>query len=128
MIWPLNMLAPVASLISTLCGMPGSLLSNSSTNALPAGASRWFVSNAMFWAEICSGAAAAAELLAGLGSAAAGPDAAGAADDTGAPADGLMSVPGIVDADGAGGAYVKAGAPPPEALVHATATRASAVV
>src|SRR6476659_7702868 len=111
MIWPLNTLAPLASLISTLCGMPASLLSNSSTNAWPAAASRWLVSNAMFCAEMWSVAPVVAGLPPATGTAEAGAVAGATFDSAGPLGDGLMSIPGIVAVDDAGGAYVYPGAP-----------------
>src|SRR6266566_4776603 len=101
MIWPLNRLVPLASLISTLWGMPGSLLSKSSTNAWPAGASRWSVSKAMFRAEMCSTAPVAAGPLGVLDAGVAAPAAGRGADVV----DGLTPMAGIVEGDGTAGAY-----------------------
>src|SRR6478752_943616 len=44
---PLNLTAPVESLISTLCGVDASSLSKSMTNGVSAGAVTWGVVNAM---------------------------------------------------------------------------------
>ena len=79
-IWPLKTLAPEASRISTLCGMPASLLANSSTQGWPAGAASLSVSNWMFWAAMRTVAPAGAVPLDGATADGAGTDGAGAGD------------------------------------------------
>src|ERR1700675_3083797 len=124
MIWPLNLLAPVASLISTLCGTPRSLLANSRTNAWPAGASSWLVSNWIFWAAMRSVEPAAAALPDGPGVADTDPDAGGAVETASALAAGLMSKPAMSAVDGAV-PYTVVGVPAPAAAEQAETTIAS---
>src|SRR3954454_4131608 len=83
---PLNSEAPLASLMSTLCGWPASLLSKWIVNAAPAGALTSFCSNWTPCAEIWTGPAPAPPLAGACDPAAwdaGAPDA--GAPDAGAP-------------------------------------------
>src|ERR1700693_6165039 len=98
MIWPLNIVVPEASLISTLCGMPASLLLKWIVKGVFAGAVTAGCSNAMLMAEICTTPAP------GDGAPGTGVGSAGEAGDAGAP-DASAEAAGC-EGGGAGGGAV----------------------